>query len=36
MEFALTDEQLAQEPLAGSLLALHPGVRGLAEVPFAG
>jgi sugar lactone lactonase YvrE len=36
MRATLTDEQLAQEPLAGSLLALKPGVRGLAEVPFAG
>jgi sugar lactone lactonase YvrE len=36
MRATLTDEQLAQEPLAGSLLALHPGVKGLAEVPFAG
>jgi sugar lactone lactonase YvrE len=36
MRGTLTDEQLAQEPLAGSLLALRPGVRGIAEVPFSG
>jgi sugar lactone lactonase YvrE len=32
----LTPEQLAEEPLAGSLLTIRPGVRGLAETPFAG
>jgi sugar lactone lactonase YvrE len=36
MRGALTEEQLAEEPLAGSLLALRPGVRGIAETPFAG
>ena len=36
MRGALSDEQLAQEPLAGSLLALQPGMKGIAEVPFAG
>jgi sugar lactone lactonase YvrE len=36
MRATLTDEQLAQEPLAGSLLALRPGVQGVAETPFAG
>jgi len=32
----LTPEELAQQPLAGSLLALRPGVKGLAEARFAG
>ncbi len=32
----LTPEQLAEEPLAGSVLAFEPGVRGLPETPFAG
>jgi len=32
----LTAEDLAQQPLAGSLLALRPGVRGLHEPRFAG
>ena len=36
MRATLTDEQLAEEPLAGSLLALRPGVQGIAETPFAG
>jgi sugar lactone lactonase YvrE len=36
MRGALTEEQLAEEPLAGSLLALRPGVRGIAETPYAG
>ena len=36
MRGALTEAQLAEEPLAGSLLALRPGVKGLAEAPFAG
>jgi sugar lactone lactonase YvrE len=36
MRGTLTEAQLAEEPLAGSLLALRPGVRGIAEVPFAG
>ena len=30
----LTPEALAAEPLAGALLALRPGVQGLAEPPF--
>lgn len=34
MRATLTDAQLAEEPLAGSLLALRPGMRGIAEVPF--
>jgi sugar lactone lactonase YvrE len=36
MRGALTKEELASEPLAGSLLALRPGVRGIAEAAFAG
>lgn len=32
----LSDDQLAQEPLAGSLFTLDPGVPGLAQVPFGG
>lgn len=36
MRLTLSDEQLAEEPLAGSLLALKPGVQGLPEAPFAG
>jgi sugar lactone lactonase YvrE len=32
----LTPQELAQQPLAGSLLALRPGVKGLAESRFAG
>jgi sugar lactone lactonase YvrE len=32
----LTPEALAAEPLAGALLALRPGVQGLAEPPFRG
>lgn len=32
----LTDEQLAAEPLAGALLALEPGVRGLPRHRFGG
>ena len=32
----LTPEALAQQPLAGSLLALRPGVKGLPESRFAG
>jgi sugar lactone lactonase YvrE len=32
----LTDAQLAEEPLAGSVFACTPGVRGIAETPFAG
>ena len=36
MRATLTEAQLAQEPLAGSLLALRPGVKGIAETPFAG
>jgi len=36
MRTTLDEAQLAEEPLAGCLLALQPGVRGIAEVPFAG
>lgn len=36
MRTTLDAQQLAEEPLAGSLLAIRPGVRGLAETPFAG
>jgi sugar lactone lactonase YvrE len=36
MRTTLDERQLAEEPLAGSLLAITPGVRGLAETPFAG
>jgi len=36
MRETLSEAQLAEEPLAGSLLALRPGVKGLAETPFAG
>jgi sugar lactone lactonase YvrE len=36
MRTTLSDDQLAEEPLAGSLLALRPGVKGLPETPFAG
>jgi sugar lactone lactonase YvrE len=36
MRTTLDAQQLAEEPLAGSLLAITPGVRGLAETPFAG
>jgi len=32
----LSAEELAEEPLAGSLLAIRPGVRGVPETPFAG
>lgn len=36
MRFHLTEEQLAQQPLAGSLLQLDVGVRGRPEPVFAG
>lgn len=36
MRATLSEAQLAEEPLAGSLLALRPGVKGLPETPFAG
>ena len=36
MRTTLSEAQLAEEPLAGSLLALRPGVKGVAETPFAG
>jgi sugar lactone lactonase YvrE len=32
----LSQEAIAKQPLAGALLAVEPGVRGLPEVPFAG
>jgi len=35
-EECLTPEQLAQQPLAGSLFRCQPGVQGLAETPFPG
>jgi len=31
-----TEEELVREPQAGSLFAIEPGVRGLADQPFAG
>ena len=36
MRTTLDERQLSEEPLAGCLLAITPGVRGLAETPFAG
>ena len=36
MRTTLDDAQLAEEPLAGSLLAITPGVKGIAEAAFAG
>jgi sugar lactone lactonase YvrE len=36
MRETLSEAQLAEEPLAGSLLAVRTGVKGLAETPFAG
>jgi sugar lactone lactonase YvrE len=36
MRATLSEAQLAEEPLAGSLLALRPGIKGVAETPFAG
>jgi sugar lactone lactonase YvrE len=36
MRTTLSEAQLDEEPLAGSLLAFKPGVRGLAETPFVG
>ena len=33
---SLTPQQRQEEPLAGGLFALRPGVSGIAEVPFAG
>jgi L-arabinonolactonase len=36
MRTTLDEQQLSEEPLAGSLLAITPGVRGIAETPFAG
>lgn len=36
MRTTLDERQLAEEPLAGSLLAIQPGVRGIPEAPFAG
>jgi sugar lactone lactonase YvrE len=35
MRTTLSEDQLAEEPLAGSLLAFKPGVKGIAETPFA-
>jgi sugar lactone lactonase YvrE len=32
----LTAEQMAEEPLAGSVLACEPGFQGIPETPFAG
>jgi sugar lactone lactonase YvrE len=32
----LSEKDLARQPLAGSLLSIRPGVRGLALPPFAG
>ncbi|MBY0496626.1 MAG: SMP-30/gluconolactonase/LRE family protein [Cyanobacteria bacterium] len=36
MRTTLDERQLAEEPLAGCVLAIRPGVKGLAETPFAG
>jgi sugar lactone lactonase YvrE len=36
MRTTLDEAQLAEEPLAGCLLAITPGVKGIAEVPFEG
>lgn len=36
MRTTLSEAQLAEEPLAGCLLALEPGVRGIAETPYQG
>lgn len=36
MRTTLDERQLAEEPLAGSLLAIDPGVKGIRETPFAG
>lgn len=36
MRTTLDERQLSEQPLAGSLLAIAPGVKGLAETPFAG
>lgn len=36
MRTTLDERQLAEEPLAGSLLAIDPGVKGMPETPFAG
>jgi len=36
MRVTLDDAQLGEEQVAGSRLAVNPGVRGIAEVPFAG
>jgi L-arabinonolactonase len=36
MRTTLDDAQLAQEPLAGCLLAIKAGVKGIAEAPFQG
>lgn len=36
MRTTLDEWQLAEEPLAGSLLAIEPGMKGIAETPFAG
>ncbi len=36
MTYNLSPEKLAAQPLAGRVFAVHPGARGLPEVPFAG
>jgi sugar lactone lactonase YvrE len=36
MRTTLDDAQLAEEPLAGCLLAIEPGVKGIAETAFSG
>jgi sugar lactone lactonase YvrE len=36
MRTTLDEAQLAEEPLAGCLLAITPGVKGIAEAPFQG
>jgi L-arabinonolactonase len=35
-QLQMTPEQLASEPLAGSLFAFKPGLRGVVDTPFAG
>lgn len=34
--YGMSDEEISSEPLAGALLSIRPGVRGLADTPFRG